>query len=564
MTTLIKKVKGRKTYYYAVRSGRVDGKPRIVWQKYLGTLDAILEQFEKNSAPKPIETTLFEAGGVAALMNIASRVNLMDIINQVVPKRNQGPSVGHYIVLAALNRVLDPMSKSQIGDWYQNTILRRLWGFHEDHFTSQRFWDHMGMISQMDLDNIQRLVTEKVKSEFKIETDSLLYDCTNFFTYIDTHNERSALAKRGKNKQKRMDLQQINLALLTTKEFQIPLFHRAYKGNIPDVKIFPEIARSLLDKNKALSGNVKDSTLIFDKGNLSEENRELLLHSGIYFVAGVRNDLISDLFETPIEKFQEAFLMPGTKYFSSPIEISGSNCMAVISYSESFFTEQLTVLTLSMRRCEEKLREMQKNLADYALGKKKNCPRPKTTAVKANLKSILASQHMERIFTVDLQVFQGVPILKYSVNQKEFERTIATRLGRTLLITNRIKWLPEEVIGAYRSLSNVEEAFKYMKNRDYLRWQPAYHWTDQKVEVHTLYCVLALLLATLARKIAVENGLVISLPTLLDDLSGIKEVALLYQSDKKGVEARFTVNSMTARQKKLADLFKIGEVLVEG
>ncbi len=105
------------------------------------------------------------------------------------------------------------------------------------------------------------------------------------------------------------------------------------------------------------------------------------------------------------------------------------------------------------------------------------------------------------------------------------------KLGRTLLISNRTEWVPTEVIRSYRSLSNVEEAFKYMKNRDYLRWQPAFHWTDQKVEVHTFYCVLALLLATLARKVAVESGLDILLPALLDDLSAIKEVALLYKTD---------------------------------
>ena len=171
---------------------------------------------------------------------------------------------------------------------------------------------------------------------------------------------------------------------------------------------------------------------------------------------------------------------------------------------------------------------------------------------------------MKELFEIDLQDYNGEPILKYSINQKKFEEISATRLGRTLLISNRTKWLPEEVIRSYRSLSSVEEAFKYMKNRDYLRWQPSFHWTDQKIEVHTMYCVIALLLATLARKMAVESGLDISLIGLLDDLSAIKEVALLYKSEKKGVEARFTVNTMTARQKKLADLFKIGEIVAYG
>jgi len=66
-----------------------------------------------------------------------------------------------------------------------------------------------------------------------------------------------------------------------------------------------------------------------------------------------------------------------------------------------------------------------------------------------------------------------------------------------------------------------------------------------------------------AEPIKSSNGHDISLPALLDDLSAIKEVALLYKAEK-GVKARFTVNTMTARQKKLADLFKIGEIVAQG
>lgn len=104
-----------------------------------------------------------------------------------------------------------------------------------------------------------------------------------------------------------------------------------------------------------------------------------------------------------------------------------------------------------------------------------------------------------------------------------------------------------------------------MKNRDYLRWQPAFHWTDQKIRVHTLYCVLALLLASLARKTAWEAGHELSLPQLLDDLSAMKEVALLYPAEGTGKpKIQFTMNKMTPRQKKLAELFGIGEILTEG
>ena len=67
MTAIIKKIKKGKAYYYATQSARVGGKPRIIWQKYLGSVDAILKRFEKTAPVKPSEIVLFEAGGVAGV-----------------------------------------------------------------------------------------------------------------------------------------------------------------------------------------------------------------------------------------------------------------------------------------------------------------------------------------------------------------------------------------------------------------------------------------------------------------------------------------------------------------
>ena len=101
-----------------------------------------------------------------------------------------------------------------------------------------------------------------------------------------------------------------------------------------------------------------------------------------------------------------------------------------------------------------------------------------------------------------------------------------------------------------------------MKNRDYLRWQPAFHWTDQKIRVHSLYCVMALLLVSLARRMAHEAGLEFSSSAFLDEISGIKEVALFYQGNKH--KPRLTLSSMTPCQKKLAEVFQLSNFFVGG
>lgn len=558
MPSLIKKVKKGRSYYYIVQSGRVNGQSRIVWQKYLGSVEAILRQFQKTAPAKPTEAVLFEAGGVATLLKFANKLGLIDLINEIVPGNKQGPSIGHYIVLAAINRALDPVSKLQIGDWYQGTILQRLWGFPSSAFTSQSYWNHMDLISKEAVHTIQDRLAERIRKEFRIETEVFLYDTTNFFTYISTHNDRNNVAQRGRQKQKRNDLRQVNLALLTTKNFQIPLFHTTYKGNIPDIAFFPEVAQELLRRRSAIFGPSKEATLVFDKGNLSDETLEKMLYDNTHFVAGVKAELIPDVFSVSLDKFQEIAAIPGSTVYETVVEICGRSCRAVVSYSESFFTQQLASLTASMTKCEAKLRELQKSLLAAALGKKKG-KRLTKRQVHAKVQDILSAQHMKELFTV-VQDFDGLPYINYSVNRTALDRLTKTVLGRTLLLTNRLDLLAPEVIRTYRDLEHIEEAFKHMKNRDYLRWQPAYHWTDQKLDVHSLYCVLALLFATLARKTACEAGIDISLPALLDDLSSVKEVAVIHSQDGR-IKADVTLSRMTPRQKKLAELFDIGSLL---
>src|SRR5438309_927425 len=58
MASLVKKKKGNRLYYYLVESARVDGKPRIVHQAYLGTAEKLAELVQQNTAPVPLSATL--------------------------------------------------------------------------------------------------------------------------------------------------------------------------------------------------------------------------------------------------------------------------------------------------------------------------------------------------------------------------------------------------------------------------------------------------------------------------------------------------------------------------
>lgn len=560
MATIIHKMKKGRPYYYAVESGRVNGQPRIVWQKYLGTVDAIVERMERTRPDKPREAVLFEAGGVAALLRIAQRLDLLGVINQAAPKREQGPSVGQYLTLAALNRALAPCSKMAIGDWYERSVLRRLWRFEKKAFSSQRFWDHMSMVSEEAIETIQAALAPRVRYEFGLDAEVLLYDTTNFFTFLSTVNDRCALAQRGHNKAKRHDLRQVGLALLVTQDFQVPLFHRVYEGNVPDVSLFPKLAQELIARHRQMNPQGR-ATLVFDKGNVSEDALEQLVLAGQPFLAAVPLNRLPDLAATPLERFSEVPGFPGTKAFTAQAQAWGASCQAVLAYTESFFTQQLAGLTHNLVKCQKKLLDLEKNLGKWHHGNMRG-KKPTVRQVQTAVRGILSAQHMADLVEVSITEENGLPKLHYGVDHAALDALCHERLGRTLLLAFGTQDDAPQTIATYRSLVQIEEVFKNMKNVDFLRWQPAHHWTDQKLKVHGLYCVLALLLASLARKVACGAGIDLPLPALLDELTAIREVAVIYpQGTLAHPKDHITLSRMSPTQRKLAEVLEIATVL---
>src|SRR6266478_4837951 len=153
MSSLVTKWKKNKPYLYWVRSARVEGKPRIVEQIYLGPRARVLEQLRTQGsvAPQPgdappLRTVQTREFGASTLFYaLAQDLGLIDLINTHVPpapaRRRTSLSVGHYLVLAVINRTIWPKSKRAFAEWYEGTVLARLVPAAAEELSSQRFWD---------------------------------------------------------------------------------------------------------------------------------------------------------------------------------------------------------------------------------------------------------------------------------------------------------------------------------------------------------------------------------------------------------------------------------------
>ncbi|WP_244086197.1 hypothetical protein [Desulforhabdus sp. TSK] len=182
MATIIKKNINGKAYYYARECQRVNGKPKIVWQKYLGRADDIVRAMSRESTadvPAPKEVIITEFGAVVSLFDLVKRLRLLEHIDRHAPKPGNGPSVGTYLLVAILNRCLAPCSKAGLADWFQTTSLRRLMGISAKQLSSQRFWDNMNHVSSQTIEAIEQDVTTHMVKEFKINLRQVLFDATN-------------------------------------------------------------------------------------------------------------------------------------------------------------------------------------------------------------------------------------------------------------------------------------------------------------------------------------------------------------------------------------------------
>ncbi|MGQ9747284.1 MAG: IS1634 family transposase, partial [Candidatus Caldatribacteriaceae bacterium] len=97
--------------------------------------------------------------------------------------------------------------------------------------------------------------------------------------------------------------------------------------------------------------------------------------------------------------------------------------------------------------------------------------------------------------------------------------------GKWVLRTN-CSLSPEEVARAYKSLWQVERAFRELKSGLDLR--PIYHWTEKRIRDHVMVCFLALVLEmALRRKIkALGKEVEFRYDDLLLDLCQLKAVEI--------------------------------------
>jgi len=552
MSSLIGKRIGGQTYYYLREVARVGGKPKIVLQRYLGKAEDIAAAME-GATVLPGRTRHLAFGDVAAAWSVIEALGVAGIIDEVTGSRraDAGASVGTYLALATLNRVVSPCSKLAFADWWATTAADRWVKVPAAALDHRRFWDAMDAVAPGQLPVLERRIGQAAADRFGLDLSALVLDMTNFATFIGTGNEKAPIAQRGKAKQKRHDLRLVGLALVVTRDGGVPVVSRAYPGNRPDVTQFTAVVDELAARYAVLAGDGDGLTVVFDAGNDSAANQDHLAGLGLHFVASLPPSWHPDLLAIPASRYQLAGQdrFGGLTYHETTAQALGGPRRVILTHSPTFHDRQARGFAQTLAKAERQLTALAARLA------RGRTRRPRDQ-VEAEIAGILAPRWASRVLQATLTGGRPAGLrLTWHAGQQARQALEAEYFGKRILFTDRDDWPAAEVIAAYRSQADAEAGFRQLKDPRVVSFSPMFHWTDQKIRVHAFYCVLALTVAHLMRRQATQAGLGMSVRELLHTLAGIQETVMIYPSAGGRPKARRTLTDRDPAQQHLFDLF---------
>lgn len=523
--------KGKQVYYRLVKSGRVNGKPRIIWQKYLGTAEKIKEFYEGKNTLLPSKVF----GSVAAMLSIAEELNLQKIISKIVPDNNYKLSVYQHIIMQSICRFNTPFSKSKSIGWYDDSILPLIW---KKNFSSpQTIFNQFDKMIKGTDSKIPLIEEELCKAllEKNVKPSTLIWDPTNFFTYIEEGEE---LPRKGASKEKRYDKNIINLGIVVSEE-NIPLLHTVYEGNKRESEVMENVVDTMYSRLKKLGANTEGMVFVFDRGNNSEDNIKNF-NQKLHFIGALKRNQLTDLYDVDITKFEPLYESKNEniiKGFSTNETVYGEERKIVVAYSEATATKQKEKTEESIKKIKEKFQELEHNM--------KSPNKKKKTQTQGLSKKINDFLHKQYSTFFSWEFNEEKQEFAWKFNEETFKAREKT-YGKTIIFTDLENWSAEKIAKTYNSKTIVEDDFKTLKNKLLIPVKPFYSRLDNRLKAHIFVCVLSLILYRyMLWKL---KALKISEQTIVNELRNMR-LGFVMQKDSTVVNK--VLENMTPQQIKL-------------
>jgi len=565
MHLITKEINGHEYFYLVEKERR--GK-RVVTSRtvYIGSRRKLVELLQANvSTSIPTTFSSQDVGGALALASVASDLGVEEVIDRVCPVREKAAPIGRRLLIAAIHCALTGRrynSKSRVLDTYESTVLGDLLPLHSSALDARRLCELLAALKPKQVDEIESNLVRRVIEKEGVTLNALAFDCTNFDSYAAA-TTRSRLLRRGHPKSGK-PLRILGLGLLVTEDEGIPLLSFVYPGNENDVTAFARFLKAL-DRRQASLGLPIDTTVAADGGNISRQLLLRLEKNTRFYVLRLPPHHIKDLSRCKKSELQALGGSLRGKVWGRKVirRVYGIERCVIDVYSRRMHQRQLPGLQRDRKRARGELIHLQQMLERQHQGLRRAKPLT-VRIVKRRVEKALAREHMKQLFKVHVVKRPTAPSLDFTESTEAWQNLQDYVLGRTLLVTNRLDWTPEQTVHASRLQSHNERFFRDMKDPAGASILPLRHRLDAALRAHALIAVIALLLSKVIQRRLKRAGVKApSLASIFGPLKGIRRARLRYGADappalRALAKDTWIPSERTQRQQEILEALKLG------
>jgi transposase len=398
------------------------------------------------------------------------QLQLEEFWQERLPNSREGTSWLKVLQTLTIYRLIDPGSEWRLHrQWFKHSAMAELLG--EDFSLAQK--DNLYRCLDRLLEHRDELfkhLRRRWEDLFGVKFEVLLYDLTSTYFESDPPFAQGDKRRYGYSRDKRSDCVQVVIALVVTPE-GFPLAYEVMAGNTSDRTTL----RGFLAKIETLYGKAQ-RVWVMDRGVPTEEVLQEMRQSDppIHYLVGTPKGRLGQyekaLLERPWQVVREGVqvkLLPQEKE------------LYVLAQSNARIDKERAMRRRQLKGLIKRLKELQ------AMELKRDQLLLKLGAAHALYPSGWR--------LVDIQT----PKEKEPVNAQTFTfklrrdklRQVRRREGRYLLRSNLGAEDPGKLWQFYIQLTQVEEAFKDLKND--LSVRPIYHQLEHRIEAHIFVAFLA-------------------------------------------------------------------------
>lgn len=459
-------------------------------------------------------------GDVGALLWVAEQIDLVGHIDRACPGHvaHGGPSVGEMVLAVALQRVCAAGPKRDLAQFLEDSLPRASC-LPASKFTGQAFYRIAERVTEQELEAAQIALARAAVGRFKLSTNVLAFDTTNFDTHIATTTE-GELARRGHAKSKRSDLRVVGLGVLVSETGHVPLLYRTYAGNGSDQEVLENCLEGLGQLHDALDAGEgrrrpATRTLVRDGGFWSPQLELSLDVVGYYSVISL--PLSHAAAESALAFAAQPGAMKRLTGKLSHVRAARTRAMVndldrtlIVVESQELLEGQKRGIAARLAKAVAELEKLQRHV---------EAGRIRRASLEQRVKKALRREHLSDFVMADVGGTEKNPTLTWHVDEQRRKHLEQTRLGRRVLCTDQHSWTTERVVSAFRGQWNVEELFRRAKKGGIAPWGPSFQHADGSLRLHTFATVVGLMLVSLAK---VALGTTASVRSMMDSLAEIR------------------------------------------